>query len=411
MVVKRRFHLLKNHPRLALKYFTMFRQDIPRGINFTLRRLLWDLQVDYGLFEDITLPPFMHTLHITRRCNLRCKMCWQWGNARYFTEKNALLGEELSTNEWKDIIDKLAHYKPNIILTGGEPLLREDLLEIVAHVKRRGLTCEVQTNGTLIFEEVAEKLVEVGLDGIIFSVLGPNSSIHDGETGVSRSFEAAVEGVKSLVKFRRKKTLPMIRFNCPILQSNYRHFCEMVDLAEELKIDVLQFSHSDFLTEEVVDAHEVEWAKLFGPSGRKSWRSCCCHHETDKINVTELLEETSKVKGRQLKTNLYVEFRPDFSPREIQEYYTNMAWVPKGSKCLAAFALAGVECNGLLNLCATDYAAGNLKLHSVEELLRDKKFRKFRSTMLRMAKQGKFLPGCCRCFRMIGRRTWQVARL
>jgi len=409
--MSRRFHVFIRHPNLALRYFQIFKGNLAFGLDYVLRRLLWDLQVDYGLFRNTALPPFMHILILTRRCNLRCKMCWQWGNAGYFIEKNALLDEELSIDEWKSIIDKIAHYKPGIILTGGEPLLRKDLLEIVAHVKRRGLTCEIQTNGTLISEGAAEKLVEVGLDGVIFSVLGPNPSIHDEETGVSGSFDAAIEGVKSLVKFRGEKTLPIIRFNCPILQSNYRHFCEMVDLAEGLGIDVLQFSHSDFLTETAARAHEAEWAKLFGPLERKSWRSCCCHHETDKIEVTELLDEISKVRRRRLKTDLYVEFRPDFSPREIQEYYTNMAWVPKGSKCLVAFALVAIECNGLFNLCATDYVAGSLKSHSVEELLRDQKFRKFKSVMLETAKQGKFLPGCCRCFRMIGGRTWRVARL
>ncbi|MDO9462191.1 MAG: radical SAM protein, partial [Deltaproteobacteria bacterium] len=94
---------------------------------------------------------------LTRNCNLSCVHC----------RASATRGpyeNELSTEECKKIIDDIAaHAQPVIIMTGGEPLLRDDVFELARYGTDKGLRMVMATNGTLITPEVARKMVEAGV--------------------------------------------------------------------------------------------------------------------------------------------------------------------------------------------------------------------------------------------------------
>ena len=94
---------------------------------------------------------------VTRRCNLSCVHC----------RASALRGPypgELDTGRCLRLLDEIAAFsQPIIILTGGEPLLREDIFEIAGYGNRKGLRMVLATNGTLLSEETVGNMVRSGI--------------------------------------------------------------------------------------------------------------------------------------------------------------------------------------------------------------------------------------------------------
>ena len=109
----------------------------------------------------------------TRNCNLACIHC------RASATTGPYSGE-LDTAEAFRLLDQIAEIaKPIIILTGGEPLLREDIFDIAAYGTQKGLRMVMAPNGTLVTEEVAKKLVAAGIKRISISLDGATAQSHD----------------------------------------------------------------------------------------------------------------------------------------------------------------------------------------------------------------------------------------
>ena len=118
------------------------------------------------MLDRVDYNPQLQAVHLvlTRACNLSCCYCQKHQG-----------GGELSTAEWKCLIDRLSetHDSLSIIVKGGEPMLREDLMEILSHIKSKGHTVFLITNGTLIRNQQTARClenyvdhVEISLDGI-----------------------------------------------------------------------------------------------------------------------------------------------------------------------------------------------------------------------------------------------------
>jgi AdoMet-dependent heme synthase len=128
-------------------------------------------------FEDgafIPIRPLSHiALNITKRCNLRCPFCYY--DSSLSTEKAA--DQELTTAEWAEIAASVANINPhaNIFVSGGEPFLRSDLVEIIMAIAGQGFPkITLATNGTLVTPELAQKLavipqllIQLSIDSIV----------------------------------------------------------------------------------------------------------------------------------------------------------------------------------------------------------------------------------------------------
>lgn len=129
----------------------------------------------------------------TNQCNMYCKHCY-----REAGEKNT---QELNTEEGKMLIDEIAKAGFKImIFSGGEPLMREDIFELVAYATKKGLRPVFGTNGTLLTREVARKLKEAGTMGMGISLDSLDAEKHDAFRGYKDGFKEAVEGMKNCVK-------------------------------------------------------------------------------------------------------------------------------------------------------------------------------------------------------------------
>jgi len=129
---------------------------------------------------------------LTRNCNLNCMHCR--ASASGVSHEG-----ELSTLDCKRIIDDIASFSsPTIILTGGEPLLRDDLFEIIEYGNGKGLRLVIALNGTLLDGVKALKLKNNGIRRVSLSIDGKDGADHDSFRGVAGSFDAVMNAAKTL---------------------------------------------------------------------------------------------------------------------------------------------------------------------------------------------------------------------
>ncbi len=128
--------------------------------------------------------------NITRACNLKCVHCYNdSGAGRASAEPN--------TAEAKAVLDDLADFGvPSVLFSGGEPLMREDLFELVNYARACGLRTVISTNGTLIDNGKAEQIKEAGVSYVGVSLDGIGS-VNDRFRGVIGAFDSAVEGIRN----------------------------------------------------------------------------------------------------------------------------------------------------------------------------------------------------------------------
>jgi radical SAM protein with 4Fe4S-binding SPASM domain len=134
--------------------------------------------------------PYRLDLALTYRCNNDCAHC-------YNVEGRNL--KELSTDDWKRVLDKAWDLGiPHIIFTGGEPTLREDLAELVAHAEKNGQITGLNTNARRLSDpHYVEKLVAAGLDHVQITVESNEAEVHDRMVRTKGAFLQTVKGLKN----------------------------------------------------------------------------------------------------------------------------------------------------------------------------------------------------------------------
>ena len=145
--------------------------------------------------------PYVVSWNLTYRCNLACEHCYlDAGSTPQVGTENFADRRELGTEECFKVIDDIAAFAPECltILTGGEPLLRRDILEIVRRAAERGLWVVVGTNGVCITENVARRLAEAGARGLSLSLDALDPDRHDRFRMVRGAWRNTVEGAEIL---------------------------------------------------------------------------------------------------------------------------------------------------------------------------------------------------------------------
>ena len=142
--------------------------------------------------EKETEAPFLVALNLTRRCNLSCAHCYLDAGIRHDEEAG-----ELTTLEVLALIDQIAELSEEtmIVLTGGEPLLRPDILDISRHASDRGLMTVMGTNGVLLDDGRVAALQEAGISAVGISLDSLSSGYHDGFRGLDGSWEKTMAGI------------------------------------------------------------------------------------------------------------------------------------------------------------------------------------------------------------------------
>jgi radical SAM protein with 4Fe4S-binding SPASM domain len=154
--------------------------------------------------QTLTSPfsrPYVVSWNLTYRCNLACEHCYlDAGGTPLVGTENFADRSELGTDECFKVIDEIAAFAPECltILTGGEPLLRRDILEIVRRAAERGLWVVVGTNGVRITENLARRLAEAGARGLSLSLDALDPDSHDRFRKVRGAWQNTVDGAEIL---------------------------------------------------------------------------------------------------------------------------------------------------------------------------------------------------------------------
>lgn len=167
----------------------------------------------------------------TRRCNLKCRHC-------YSESQNIAYDHEMSTDEALTFIDDLASYKiPVLLFSGGETLVRPDLLQLISHARNNGIRCVISTNGTMINEDMATKLGKAGLSYVGVSLDGLSAK-HDEFRQVQGAFDWAIRGIR----YCREAGIKVgLRFT--ITKENAGEIPGIFDLIEQENIPRICFYH------------------------------------------------------------------------------------------------------------------------------------------------------------------------
>jgi len=167
----------------------------------------------------------------TARCNLFCKHCYSLSAAQ--------AGEdELTATEAKSMIDDLGSFPAAVLMfSGGEPLLRRDIFELISHARSVGLRVVLSSNGTLITPETAQRLAESGTGYVGISIDGLRET-NDAFRGSEGSFHAALGGVRNCLAAGLKTGLRMT-----MTLSNLEEIPGIFDLVERENIPRICFYH------------------------------------------------------------------------------------------------------------------------------------------------------------------------
>jgi len=170
--------------------------------------------------------PLVLSWNVTRECNMKCSHCYI--NA---TEKK--LNNELTTQEAKNLMDQIYQVSsPLLILSGGEPLLRPDIFELITYGSKKGLKMGLGSNGSFIDNSVARKLKEAGITTVSISLDSNIPAQHDEFRGVAGAWEKAVEACKAL-----RKNNVLVQVNTTLTQQNYNQIDDIMSLAESIGVE------------------------------------------------------------------------------------------------------------------------------------------------------------------------------
>jgi len=191
-----------------------------------------EVRLSHGLMNpqintiDFNERPFIAIWEVTQACDLACVHC----RASAQPDRNPM---ELSTEEGKHLIDQIAALRaPVFVLTGGDPIKRPDLFELIGHARSVGVRVSLTPSATpLLTRDIVVRLKEAGLARLAVSMDGASAETHDAFRGMTGSFARTLDAVR----WANEIGLP-VQINTTFSRRNIGEIDEIVALMEKLKI-------------------------------------------------------------------------------------------------------------------------------------------------------------------------------
>jgi AdoMet-dependent heme synthase len=177
--------------------------------------------------------PYHVVWEITKRCNLNCIHCYA---SSVESSQN-----ELTTAEGKRLLDQIAAVDDfrMIVITGGEPLIRNDIFELLEYASRLGFRIVFSTNGTLLTPQIARDLFKLGVVNFSISVDGSTPENHEKIRRKPGCFNSTIEGIKAA-----RDTGACIQINFTAMKQNLAELPAVMNLADKLEVDILMIFQS-----------------------------------------------------------------------------------------------------------------------------------------------------------------------
>lgn len=352
--------------------------------------------LDYHLGNSHSAPFMQVDMKITNACNLRCKMCAQWGESGWHIgQPTSFFKGVVSLDIYKQMVDDMSSFRPWIYIWGGEPFLYPDLLPLMRYMKEKGLTISVVTNGTLLVRHT-EELVEIGCDVLMVSIDGRRDT-HDNIRGVKGAFDQTLAGIKAIQeeKKRRGRIKPYMVILATVCKDNAHNLDEVFEIGEDVQADGLVAYYAWFQTEESCRRHEALMQEKLHttPVSQRGWI-----WSYDEIDTDALVESVERIKSR--KWSFPYLFAPEFKYEDIPRYYREHANLFGYGKCVAPWTTIEIMPNGDVATCRDypDYVVGDIKEDSILDIWNNERYKKFRAVL----KEERLLPICARCCQLMG---------
>ena len=237
---------------------------------------------------DFNERPFIAIWEVTQACDLACVHC----RASAQPERHP---EELTTAEGKHLIDQIGSWKvPVFVLTGGDPIKRPDLFELISYARSIGVRVSLTPSATpLLTREVVTRLKEAGLARLAVSMDGASAETHDAFRGLSGSFARTLDAVR----WANEVGLP-VQINTTFSRRNIGEIDEIVSLMEKLRITL--------------------WSVFFlVPTGRGKLNDLLSADEFE--GVFERLHQLSKIARFDIKTTEAQHYRRFILQKKVAE--------------------------------------------------------------------------------------------
>ena len=201
------------------------------------------------------------TITLTSRCNLRCIMCSHWRNP-------TRPSDEISRDRALKIIEEAAEWGvPEVELSGGEPMIRADFIDMLRLARFHGLRVNVTTNGTLINRETARELVGTPGLRLQISIDGACGATHDAIRGVPGGFLRIMEGVQRLREFNQDASNPIpLNATTVIIDRNLEELNDIIALVRHLGFSSITFQP---MVDDNLDIYRRDPTNPLRPSGRR----------------------------------------------------------------------------------------------------------------------------------------------
>ena len=296
--------------------------------------------------------PLLVVWDITNACNLRCQHC--------YANAGKPIGTEMSTVEVKQGIDKLARASvPIIAFSGGEPLVRPDIFELIRYASEKGIYVAVATNGTLLTGGVARKLKDSGIGFVQISLDGASPVTHDLFRGIPGVFSRTIKGIENSVHEGL-----FVNIATTATKHNYREIPQIIDLCEELKVNwfmIYNFvptGRGKFIIQDDLSPQERELLL------RGLWQRL---KQGSSVNVLSTAPQFARV-ALQAETNATEKIIPThFSNPKLSGQLLNLAEFIGGCGCGRFYC--AIRANGDIEPCVFfPLKVGNIKEDDFDEL-------------------------------------------
>jgi radical SAM protein with 4Fe4S-binding SPASM domain len=349
-----------------------------------------------------TALPMAMTLHLTEACNLRCKMCYYWGEkGAYSTAESKENPKVLELELIKELVETVKARKPMYSLFGGEPLMHPDIEQVIMAIKDAGSFIDTPTNGTLL-EKHAQMIVRTGFDSIRVSLDGPREE-NDVQRGEG-TFDKAMAGIEALHNEKQKTNsmTPGIQIIYTVTPDNYLAIEKF--FLEELNLDaigMITIQMVNFLTQEMGEAYAEMMESVLGITSDTYWHGMVQPPDIfSDVDTIELVRQVDAVKKKfaEMKKMVLL-LPPTFTPENLSAYLAADwgAMADTYKSCPVPWAALDVVASGDIAPCHVffDLTVGNLHEQSISEIWNGERYNTFRGYM----KEHGLMPichvGCC----------------
>jgi len=369
--------LLKKHPlyttHLLSKKYRLF------------RRYDWIRQhLDQ---DDHVPPPLIYKLILTEGCNLRCKMCWYWGENGIYSRPNDSVNSReafasLDFELFKDLIRQTRRTHPSFILTGGEPMTHPRFREIIQILRAEKLFATICTNGFFMdrFEDVlaSNPFVDilVSLDGL------------ESENDFLRGAGVYKKVTHNIKQIQSGKNHPHIGIQCTITPENAGRLYYFCTAMTALGVDWILLNPGWFLSLAEKEGYEKYLLRNFKISATSHLGYFKPYH----LNPDIFSEEYKKIFRQRWPIQISCYFKNP--SKDIYDYLSSPGQLRVEAICLKQWLRMDIVQDGSVVACGTypDVPLGNLKEADVFQIWNSQSYVNFRRAIIK-----EMPPICSKC--------------